>query len=432
VRATRILQRQTHRLANAGDYAISQAQALRTALDAVTSNEFVMGDHHFSLQVLSDPVVGIGDTEADVVRHALAGLQAHLAQARSLLADLGITTAREDLALEAAFWAQLPGQFGLRPRKAPITSRNFAALAPFHGVGAGCAHGNHWGPSVALLATPSGTAFDFNLHVQDTGHTFVCGPTGSGKTAFIGFLITQLTRFDTTQVILDKDRGLELLVRALGGVYFPLKSGQPTGLNPLQLPPTEAHVEFLKIWLTRLVWRADRPLTVTEEFDLDQALRAVLDLPPPLRTLSHLLEFLDASAPEGVHARLSPWCASVGGDRSWLFDGLRPASGLRPALPTEEDCGLGAGSAEGGVGDRLAAVLLAEGSSSGEVPSAGPAGLVGVDVTEFLDLADVREALTLYLFHLIRQRLDGRRLVCWIDEFWRVLSDPGFRRFNGQ
>ena len=40
--------------------------------------------------------------------------------------------AREDLALEAAFWAQLPGNFTLRPRKSPITSRNLAAMAPFH------------------------------------------------------------------------------------------------------------------------------------------------------------------------------------------------------------------------------------------------------------------------------------------------------------
>ena len=43
-----------------------------------------------------------------------------------------MTVAREDLALEAAFWAQLPGNFPMRPRKAPITSRNFAAMAPFH------------------------------------------------------------------------------------------------------------------------------------------------------------------------------------------------------------------------------------------------------------------------------------------------------------
>ena len=40
--------------------------------------------------------------------------------------------AREDLALEAAFWAQLPGNFSFRPRKSPITSRNLAAMAPLH------------------------------------------------------------------------------------------------------------------------------------------------------------------------------------------------------------------------------------------------------------------------------------------------------------
>ena len=29
----------------------------------------------------------------------------------------------------------------------------------------------------------------------------------------------------------------------------------------------------------------------------------------------------------------------------------------------------------------------------------------------------------------MRQLLDGRRFVCWLDEFWRLLSDPAFERF---
>jgi type IV secretion system protein VirB4 len=37
--------------------------------------------------------------------------------------------------------------------------------------------------------------------------------------------------------------------------------------------------------------------------------------------------------------------------------------------------------------------------------------------------------VTLYLFHLVRQLLDGRRLVCWLDEFWRMLSDSAFEQF---
>ena len=53
-------------------------------------------------------------------------LNDHVALARALLADTGMTVAREDLALEAGFWAQLPGNFSDRPRKAPITARRIS------------------------------------------------------------------------------------------------------------------------------------------------------------------------------------------------------------------------------------------------------------------------------------------------------------------
>ena len=85
----------------------------------------------------------------------------------------------------------------------------------------------------------------------------------------IGFLVCMLTKARATQVLFDKDRGLEILVRALGGRYLPLKNGVPTGMNPLQLEPTPSNVEFLKSWLRRLVERRDRPFTVREESDLD-------------------------------------------------------------------------------------------------------------------------------------------------------------------
>jgi len=52
--AQALLQRQFNRMMNAGDFAVSQAEELQGALDALTSNEFVMGDHHFSLHVLTD------------------------------------------------------------------------------------------------------------------------------------------------------------------------------------------------------------------------------------------------------------------------------------------------------------------------------------------------------------------------------------------
>ncbi len=393
-----LLQRQFNRMENAGDFAVSQAEELVRALDALTSNEFAMGEHHFSLQVLAD-VADARAGDGDGAR--LKPLMDCVARARSLLAETGMTVAREDLALEAAFWGQLPGNFPMRARKSPITSRNFAAMSPFHNYPAGRATGNHWGEALALLATHASSPYYFSLHAsdpadpdggarKDTGHTFLCGPTGSGKTVLIGFLVAMLERQGVTQVVVDKDRGLEILVRALGGEYLPLENGVPTGFNPLQLPAEPVHTEFQKLWLRTLVRRpGNLPLTVREQADLDHALRGTLALEPAQRRLSRLVEFLDPTDPEGVHARLACWCESTRGEYAWVFDNV----------------------------------------TDSVVPRMSGPAIVGLDVTDFLGHELTRGPVTLYVFHLIRQLLDGRRLVCWMDEFWRLLGDPAFASF---
>jgi len=392
---TALLQRQYNRMLNAGDFAHSQAQQLKEALDALASNAFALGDHHFTLQVLAEAPA----TEGMPDEWRLRPLNDAVAQARSLLADTGMTVAREDLALEAAFWAQLPGNFAMRPRKAPITSRNFAAMAPFHNYPSGRASGNHWGEALALLCTSAHSPYYFSLHAsdpgeegggrRDTGHTLICGPTGSGKTVLIGFLVALLAGEGATQVIFDKDRGLEILVRALEGEYFELRHGIATGFNPLQLPPTPLHVEFLKSWLQLLVRRRGTELGARESADLEQALRGTLALEQGARRLSRLVDFLDPTDPEGLHARLARWCVAGEGDYAWAFDNPRDLV----------------------------------------VPKLAGRPVIGFDVTEFLDHEALRAPLTLYMFHLVRQLLDGRRLVCWMDEFWRLLDDPAFEGF---
>ena len=392
-----LLTRQYNRMRNAQDMAVSQAEQLREALDALTSNEFVMGDHHFSLHVLADP---LGGAEASQGSDRLRQLLDHIAMARNLLADSGMVVAREDLALEAAYWAQLPGNFAFRPRKAPITSRNFAAMAPHHNFPRGRATGNHWGDALAMLITSARSPYYFSLHAsdpletdggsrRDIGHTSIIGPTGSGKTVLIGFLLCMLRKANAAQVVFDKDRGLEILVRAERGKYLVLRNGIATAMNPLQLPPTPDNVEFLKVWLRSLVERSGAPMAVSEQRELTPALQGVLALPREARRLSRLLEFLDPTDPEGVYERLAPWCEKEGGDRAWVFD--------NPA-------------------DQVADLV-------------SDAPLIGIDVTDFLDNDVTRTPVTLYLFHIVRRLLDGRRMVVWMDEFSKLLSDPAFESF---
>src|SRR5439155_1032586 len=89
-----LLQRQFNRMVNAGDFAVSQAEELKDALDALTSNEFVMGDHHFSLQVMADdPQASCEESEEARARRSRA-LCDHVALARATLADTGMAVGR--------------------------------------------------------------------------------------------------------------------------------------------------------------------------------------------------------------------------------------------------------------------------------------------------------------------------------------------------
>ena len=123
---------------------------------------------------------------------------------------------------------------------------------------------------------------------KDTGHTFICGPTGSGKTVFVGFMVAMLARQGVTQVLFDKDRGLEILVRALGGEYLPLRMARRPASIRCSCPETPANVEFLKQWLRVPGARSRCHCRSREEADLDHALRGTLALEsssaPPVTT----------------------------------------------------------------------------------------------------------------------------------------------------
>jgi type IV secretion system protein VirB4 len=398
-----LLQRQHNRMQSAADFAVSQAEELREALDELTSSEWVMGEHHLSLQVMTEFAQHVDLSSRD---RELKVLNDNLARARTLLADhTGMTVGREDLAIEAAFWAQLPGNFAFRPRKAPITSRNFAAMASFHNFPAGRATGNHWGEALTLFVTAAGTPYYFSYHAsdpldpdggtkKDIGHALIIGPTGSGKTALIAFTLCELQAFGVTTVLFTKDRDTEICIRALGGRYHPIQLGVPTGWNPFQLKSSAANFQFLNDLVRRLVSRADQALTITQENELTEAIRSVLSFEPADRRLGRVLDYLDSTEPEGVYVRLKQWCHARRSDEqdgpyAWIFDNRQ---------------------------DSL-------------MDSMGCALITGFDVTEFLDKPVIRTPINMYLFHVTQQLIDGRRFALFIAEFWKALDDEYFGAF---
>lgn len=377
--------KQQKNLVDAADVATDQIEEINEALNSLVSGHFVMGEHHATVTVFGDSGNEVRD---------------YLSKVSSALSDRSIIDTKVDLALEAGYWAQLPGNFKYRPRPAAITSLNFLSLSPLHNFLSGKPNGNPWGPAVTILKTTSGTPIYFNYHYSNPehksegkmllGNTMYTGKSGVGKTVTVGFTFAQAQKFGLSAAVFDKDRGLEVLIRMLGGCYLPLRMGERSGFNPFQLEPTPANLSFLKRFVRTLV-SANGPVSLNDERQIDKGINTLMTtIDKPLRRLSVLLQSLPHSAHVGdedsaasVHSRLLKWCE--GGEYGWMFD--NPTDALN--LDTHK--------------------------------------IYGFDVTEFLEQPEIRGPVMMYLIYRTEQMIDGRRFIYMFDEFWKPLEDEYFQ-----
>ena len=357
------------RLRAADDDALSLRRQLSDAKDDLAAGRQTFGEHHCSIMVKAE---------------GLEALDRSVADASAALAEIGAIAVREETALEPAFWAQFPGNLDYAPRRALISSGNFAGLASAHNHPLGQADGNHWGPAVAVLETTAATPYYFNFHRGDLGNFLVIGPSGSGKTVALGFLIAQAEKFSPKLFFFDKDRGAEILLRAMGARYAVLRPGGDSGFNPLLLADQPANRRFLAIWVTRLLAPANEPLSPEDQALIADAVAANFDQRPEFRRLRYFRELLaGARRPSGgdLAARLQHWVQD--GPHAWLFDNA------------EDQFDVGARA-------------------------------LGYDMTALLDDPITRTPAMMYLFHRVEERLDGDPAIIVVDEGWKALDDDVF------
>ncbi|MCI4235150.1 VirB3 family type IV secretion system protein [Dickeya dianthicola] len=132
---------------------------------------------------------------------------------------------------------------------------------------------------------------------------------------------------------------------------------------------------------------AEKRLNATDDDALMQ------DYPPELRRygITRLLEVLPEpptreARTNGLRIRLKQW--AQGGEFGWIFDNAEDSFNI------------------------------------------GESDNIGIDGTEFLDDDDIRGPITFYLLFRVTSLLDGRRLVMFMDEFWKWLADVEFSKFS--
>lgn len=207
------------------DMAVSLRNELAEAADEVASGRVIFGTHHMTATVYADTPDDLDRAVSELRKAGQAG---------------GALFVVEDFAARAAWFAQNPGNFRYRARAAMVSSANFADMAALHGRPAGRrAEETPWGRILTEFPTPASEIYRLNLHAPGSpdrepspGHTLVVGKTGSGKSLVTNFLIAQALERGVRVFAFDKDQGLEMGLRALGGSYTRIRTGQPPGLNP--------------------------------------------------------------------------------------------------------------------------------------------------------------------------------------------------------
>ncbi len=356
-----------NRMIQAGDKAISQIVEINQALDMAMSGDIAFGIHHLTVLCIEDNLKMLENT---------------LSIASVELQNAGAQPVREKTNMEAAYWAQLPGNDEYIVRKSTINSLNLSGMASMHNYPTGKAKGNHWGDAVAVFDTTSGTPYHFNFHVRDVGHSLIIGPTGAGKTVLMNFLCAMSQKFRCRMFFFDKDRGAEIFIRAIKGVYTVIDPSKKSNFNPFQLPDTGENRTFLLDLLKLLVTVNKESLTAENLTALSQAIVGNYKLAPKDRKLSNIVPFLGIEGPGTIATRIAMW-HSVGSHAN-IFDNDIDAVDLENS------------------------------------------NIFGFEMAELLKDSICLGPVLLYIFHRINISLDGTPTMIVLDEAWALIDNPIF------
>ncbi len=349
------------------------ASAAREALTDLAQHRQIYGYYNLSILISSAQL-----SELDPTVRAVA----------SVIREAGFLVIREGMHLLSAWTGSLPGQWAQLVRWHFIHAGNVADLLPLNTPSTGQSYNRYFSeqlgvacPALSVLPGRDQTAFHFNFHVGDLGHCFVVGPSRSGKSVLVNFLLSQFRRYPGARVLIfDKDRSAKIPTLLQGGTYIDPARDETVFCNPLIALNRKSGRVWLRGWLERVLTHRAYVWSSGDDVFLSEALDALEILLPEHRHLSALQSLL----PQHLAAELAPWVK--GGAMGGLFDHAEDRFSLE--------------------------------------------GLICIEMGELLHDEGVARLFMEYAFERIEAILLSEKIaptVIYIEEAWFMLANPYFR-----
>src|SRR5271166_2439632 len=308
---------------------------------------------------------------------------AHAQEVRKQFLRHGFPARIEDVNAVDAYLGTVPGHGHWNVRKPLVHTQNLADLIPSTAVWAGletnpCPMYPPNTPAFFYASTSGRTPFRYHPHVGDVGHGLVIGPTGGGKSVFLGTTIAQAYRVPGMQVFnFDKGYSSFVLTKACGGDHLDIGE-EEIAACPLIGVDDEGERTWAQEYLEALLQLQNVKVSPPQRKALWRALELLGESPKHARTFTHLVATVqDQDLREGLDAY------SMSGPLGRFLDADHDALLSSPFITFELE------------------TLMAMGQK-------------------------VLIPVLLYLFHRIDQRLDGRPTLVVLDEAWIMLANELF------
>lgn len=258
--------------------ALDQIKDIDEATRALDNNEVIFGSYTATM-ILADEN---WDNLLNKTKQAIKAIE-----------SVGLSVRVETLNAPDAFLGSQPGHFFENLRRPIVSQDVLLDLIPLTLpiTGERYCPNVMYGPKRSPLMqvrTAGHGCYYLNLHNQDIGNTLVVGPTGAGKSVFLGSLILNLSRYhDMKLFVFDKGYSFYALTKALQGSHLTFNNSQAL-LCPLHKLESELDRDYALSFLELLLQLNNYTMSPKDKSELRECLTILAGKEPYERSLSDL------------------------------------------------------------------------------------------------------------------------------------------------